>query len=335
MNRIFTAMFVSLLFVRVAYCQTSPAPDAREKAELPIPVNSSGNGQSQAAVVLSNNVVDNPHVVKYRQLPTQWAEGLPLGNGEIGVMCWSDGRRLRFTLDSASAWDLRHKSGKPDYSQLSYRKLREWVSGGDFDAVKDAAKRMGERDRLRPSKLYLGRLEFSCEFESDSELSLCLGDASVRGLLQGKTTSHQLHAFVCRTQDLFCLRLAPWPDGTQLKLRPFYDVSPKLAALGHPEMQVFPADGLTMAIQQVLPDTFFALCWNCDGPNICVSFAKAKDPEKAKKAALAKHPGHGRDLHRELFARHQQSWEKFWSVSGVAIPEKELDFSRQIHICKT
>ena len=326
MNRIFTALFVSLLLIRVAYSQTSPTPAVGENADSRSPVNAFGNGNPQPAVMPRDDVVGNPHVVKYRQLPTQWAEGLPLGNGEIGVMCWSDGRRLRFTFDSASAWDLRHKSGEPDYFQLNYAKLREWVARGDFDAIKDAAKRMGERDRLRPTKLYLGRLELSCEFDSDSELSLCLGDASVRGVLEGKTTTHKLHAFVCRTKDLFCLQLDPWPDCAQLKLRPFHDVSPKLAALGHPEMEVSQQNGLTVAIQQILPATFFALCWNCDGPNVCVSFAKANDLETAKRRALAEHPRHRPDSHQELYALHQRSWEEFWSVSGVSLPEKDLEF---------
>lgn len=196
MVRVFAVAFVLVLSVRVAHGQTPSVCGARD-----------------------NGIIANPHAITYPRLPTQWAEGLPLGNGEIGVMCWSDGRRLRFTFDSAGAWVLRHKSGELDYSQLTYAKLRQWVSAGNFDAIREAAERMGEPDRLRPTKLYLGRLELDCEFEPDSELSLCVGDASVRGVLRGTTTSHQLHAFVCRTGDLFCVRLDPWPDGVQLKLR--------------------------------------------------------------------------------------------------------------------
>ena len=120
MIRSLFAAFISLSFVGEASCQTPPAPPAAEVSNVP-----------------RNNLIANPHVVKYHQLPTQWPEGLPLGNGEIGVMCSSDGKRLRFTLDSASAWDLRYNS-EPDYSQLSYRKLREWVARGDFDAIRDA-----------------------------------------------------------------------------------------------------------------------------------------------------------------------------------------------------
>lgn len=132
MVRVFAVAFVLVLSVRVAHGQTPSVCGARD-----------------------NGIIANPHAITYPRLPTQWAECLPLGNGEIGVMCWSDGRRLRFTFDSAGAWVLRHKSGELDYSQLTYAKLRQWVSAGNFDAIREAAERMGERDRLRPTKLYL------------------------------------------------------------------------------------------------------------------------------------------------------------------------------------
>ena len=188
------------------------------------------------------------------------------------------------------------------------------------------AQKMGRHDGLKPTKIYLGRLDLNSEFASDSELSLDLADASVRGALKGNTTTHKLHAFVCRVKDVFCLRIAPWPEGAQLTFRPFYEVSPGLAALGHPRMKVSQRDGLTVAIQQVLPETYFAVCWNPDGPDVCVSFAKADHPETARKQALAQHPRHREDSHGALFSLHRQAWRKFWSISGVALPEKDLEF---------
>jgi hypothetical protein len=324
--RIFIAVLILFSFVRVADCQTPAASTMEEQTDSSIPAHDSVVGERRPTVVPAGDVVGNPHVIRYTRLPTQWAEGLPLGNGEIGVMCWSDGRQLRFTLDSASAWDLRHKSGEPDYSQLSYSKLREWVADGDYDAIQAAAGRIGERDRLRPTKLYLGRFDLEVEFEAESELSLCLADASVRGVLRRGATTHNLHAFVNRTQDLFCLQLDPWPEGARLKLRPFDEVSPGLAALGHPQLEISHEGGLTVAIQQILPDTFFAVCWNRDGPEVYVSVAKAKNAAAACQQALAHHPGHRPNAYRELFADHQQAWEDFWSVSSVSLPERDLEF---------
>ncbi|MDP8217965.1 MAG: glycoside hydrolase N-terminal domain-containing protein [Candidatus Theseobacter exili] len=64
----------------------------------------------------------NRNRLKYDKLPQKWSEGFPLGNGEIGVMCWGDGKRLKFTFDSASAWDLRHnKSEDSEYGTILIR----------------------------------------------------------------------------------------------------------------------------------------------------------------------------------------------------------------------
>jgi len=270
--------------------------------------------------------IANPHVISYEGLPTQWADGLPLGNGELGVMCWSDGGRLRFTLDCAGAWDLRHRSGRPDYSRLSYSKLRRWVAEGDSEAIDAAAQRMGEPDRLRPTKVYLGRLDLSAEFDPDSGLALCLDDASVRGALRRGDATHDLHAFVCRETDVFCLRLDPWPQDARLELLPFHETSPGLVELGHPELETFRRDGLTVAVQHILPGTFLALCWNPEGPEVFVSFAEGDDADTAAADAFAAHPHGDRAAYSRLFEAHQQAWREFWSASAVALPERDLEF---------
>ena len=270
--------------------------------------------------------VANPHVIRYEALPTQWAEGLPLGNGELGVMCWSDGKHLRFSFDSAGAWDLRQKSGRPDYSQLSYGKLREWVSSGDFEAINAASERMGERDPLYPTKVHLGRLDLSCELDPDSELSLSLADASVHGVLKRGDSEHRLHAFVCRDRNLFCLQIDPWPENAPLDLLPFYVTSPGLTALGHPKLEVSQEDGLTVAVQHILPNTFLALCWNSGGPEVIISYAEGNDAKSARAKAVAEHSQYRELGFSRLFDDHGQSWQEFWSASAISLPERDLEF---------
>ena len=270
--------------------------------------------------------IGNPHTIRYDRLPTQWAEGLPLGNGGLGVMCWSDGTHLRFTLDSAEAWDLREKGGGLDYSQLSYPKLRRWVEEGDFDAIDEAAKRMGERDPIRPTKVYLGRLDLSLEFDGNSDLGLHLADASVVGSLRREETTHAFHAFVSGERDLFCLRLDPWPEEAELDLHPFYEASPGLAALGHPPMETTQRDGLNVAVQRILPDRCVALCWNPVGPEVFVSYAEGDDGDAVAGAAHEAHPHRSHETYQALFEGHREAWRGFWGASSVALPERDLEF---------
>ena len=270
--------------------------------------------------------VPNLHVVAGEGLPTQWAEGLPLGNGELGVMCWSDGSHLRFSLDSASAWDLRYGSGPPDFGQLTYADLRRWVADEDWDAIRAAAERRGGRDPLRPTKVSLGRLDLHCEFDANSRLTLNLEDASVRGLLPRGDGTHDLSAFVCRERDVFCLRIDPWPDGARLEFVPFYEANPPLAALEHPPVDVRERDGLTVAVQHVLPDLFLALCWNAQGPEVFVAYAHASDADSAAAEALAAHPHAEGPTHAEFFEAHSQAWREFWSASAIALPDRDDEF---------
>ncbi|MDP6778348.1 MAG: glycoside hydrolase N-terminal domain-containing protein, partial [Candidatus Latescibacteria bacterium] len=270
--------------------------------------------------------IRNPHVIAYDRLPTQWAEGLPLGNGGLGVMCWSDGTHLRFTLDSAEAWDLREKGGGLDYSQLTYPKLRKWVEEGDFGAIDEAAKRMGERDPLRPTKVYLGRMDLSVAFDADSELSLHLSDASVVGSLRREETTHALHAFVHKERDLFCLRLDPWPDEAPLSLLPFYETSPGLAELGHPALEIDDTNGLKVAVQHILPDRYVALCWNTEGPEVFVSYAEGDDSSAVVAAAVEGYPSEAGETYDALFDGHCEAWGGFWGGSSVALPERDVEF---------
>lgn len=54
----------------------------------------------------------------YRQLPTRWDEGLPLGNGMQGVLIWQREGQLRLALDRADLWDERPMKGlhRPEFS---------------------------------------------------------------------------------------------------------------------------------------------------------------------------------------------------------------------------
>ncbi len=57
----------------------------------------------------------------------RWDEGLPLGNGTLGVLVWGEGNRIRLSLDRGDLWDLRRPEslGDPDWSWRTMRELKE------------------------------------------------------------------------------------------------------------------------------------------------------------------------------------------------------------------
>ena len=268
----------------------------------------------------------DPHGIHYAELPKQWAEGLTLGNGEVGVMCWSDGKRLRFTLDTASAWDLR-TSGKSVLGGFTYDKMVELADRSAFGRLNAALdEHAGDKGGVGPTKVYLGRMDLDTEFDSCSELRLALDTAAVHGELRAGDRAHRLDAFVSRNSDVFCLRIAPWPDGAELTFTPFYETSPGLAPRGYPPLQVSKVDGLTVALQQISPDAAFALCWNAGGQETLVSIATAKDESEARRRALAGHPFTSHRTFDDLSEAHRKAWAEFWGVSDIALPETDMDF---------
>ncbi|MCU1405572.1 MAG: hypothetical protein JWQ43_1875, partial [Glaciihabitans sp.] len=47
-------------------------------------------------------------ILHYTRPATEWLEALPLGNGQLGAMCWGDTAAVRFDLNDETAW-----SGSP------------------------------------------------------------------------------------------------------------------------------------------------------------------------------------------------------------------------------
>ena len=61
--------------------------------------------QSQSQLKLSPE--PSPHDLVFDELAASWDEGIPLGNGMMGVLVWEKEGRLRLALDRADLWDLR------------------------------------------------------------------------------------------------------------------------------------------------------------------------------------------------------------------------------------
>ncbi|MDP8217964.1 MAG: hypothetical protein P9M03_04495 [Candidatus Theseobacter exili] len=196
----------------------------------------------------------------------------------------------------------------------------------DFDTISETTKKAIKKNPIGPTKVYLGRLDLEYDFQSCSQFELSLAKAAVSATLQSKHETHGLQAFVFKDKDLFCFRLDPWPEKAKLNLLPFYETSPGLTALGHPEVKISQNGNLTIAIQQILPDTYFAICWNNKGPDIFVSFSNDKDEETAKKHAILNHSLWFKKGFDAILEEHIQEWKNFWSVSAVTLPEKNIEF---------
>ena len=274
-----------------------------------------------------NTVLPPDHGLELGGVPQRWLDGLPLGNGGIGVMCWGGQDRLCFTLDSAAAWDSRCACPEFDDPRYNYDELCELVGQGDhvtvskvFGAPRDRA------NRLAPTKLYLGRLEIAYSRASCAEFALDLAEAGVGARFGGRETERRLEAFVCRDRDVVCIRLDPWPADTPIGFVPFYEAAPELAQLGHPEVVRHENGDICLALLHILPDRHFALCWNMTGPDVFVAVADADDPDTAEGLARQAHQGAVDTGFGALRRTHGEQWRDFWAASAIVLPEKESEF---------
>ncbi len=65
-----------------------------------------------------------------KELSRAWSEGLPLGNGDMGVMVLEDGNPLKLTIDKAEVWDTRN----PEWnSSFRFNRAKESYQAGNKD----------------------------------------------------------------------------------------------------------------------------------------------------------------------------------------------------------
>ncbi len=261
-----------------------------------------------------------PPELVIKAVPESWCNGLPLGNGRIGVMCWRKENSLCFTIDHCDAWDLRCPEGYFDHEDCTYQKARELFDKKDFAAMHESVAAARKLSSAGPTKVYLGRLKLEIPEEQFSEFKLDLAEA----VFKTGNVENSCKAFVSKHSDIFSISFSN--KTVKPEYIPFYETSPGFAALGNPEVEIIRKNNLCVAVQQILPDKYFVLCWNEDSPEIHVSISFSKKKQDAIDSAINIHPNTSKKTWSELFVQHKQEWEKFWNKSAVSLPEPNMEF---------
>ena len=136
----------------------------------------------------------------------RWIDGLPLGNGDMGVMLWGNGTPLKLTLDKSDLWDTRMTW--PEEPDFDYATMRRCAAEGDWERFQwlfeDSIR---EPNPIGPTKIYFGRAEIVLGNEvkrQAGELSFYRGVAAVALTVDGLPC--QVQAFVHKQRNLLCVR---------------------------------------------------------------------------------------------------------------------------------
>ena len=72
------------------------------------------------------------HNLVFDSLAKRWDEGIPLGNGWLGVLIWQKDNKLRMSLDRVDLWDDRPM---PEIDKLKFKWVVEKVKLNQYDSV--------------------------------------------------------------------------------------------------------------------------------------------------------------------------------------------------------
>lgn len=287
------------------------------------------------------------HDIRYAAAPADWHLGFPLANGELGAMVWGNGQPLVLTLDRYDLWDAR--TWQPDPLRYNYERWRRLVEEGraseireEFETKHGEARERGEHPS--PTRLPLGRLEVRLGGGAEVRegvLRLSSAEAELRSGAAGRGGG-AARAFVHATGSLILLDLeGPPAAGAAWSLVP--------ARLEEGEAKRLERLGYEPARVEDLGDGAQAMRWGFGGDReVAAAVRPAKlGPERlvlgvAIRTARAAKPGPGtaldlalRDLDalagldaeswRRETEEHRSWWARFWAVSRVRVPDREIE----------
>ena len=285
------------------------------------------------------------HRITHRRAPTQWRDGFPLGNGDLGAMIWDDGAPLAITLDKADLWDLRCNNEYMKHPDFNYGSLVRLVAEKRFAEVDEVFERCQNRtNTVTPTKISIGRAAIDMGQATAYECHLDLGTATLEGSVETASGVHHVKGFVHREMNVLCLRITDLPPDaslavtllTEMSLPPdtdAIDFEPgelpqpfSLLDLGYPKPQRHEDSDTTTLVQGIPQGPFYAVTWNRSGPTFLLAVETADSAEAAATKAKETWQRAAATGFDELHAEHVEAWDAFWSTSAVYLPEKRIEF---------
>jgi len=281
---------------------------------------------------------DNPHDLKFGQIPTTWDEGIPLGNGMLGALIWEKDGKLRFSLDRADLWDLRPMENlNTDKWKFSWV-YKQWESN-DYRKVQDQFDR--PYDQLpAPTKIPAGAMEFNLQsYGKPQKIQLHIDQAICQiSWDDGKYIHAYVHAtkpvgwfrFSGFNQDLLPELIPPAYQSTEKEKEEINSVTGQnLSRLGYKQGSVVRNEnsytytqngwgGFTyqIHISWKINNSELIGCWS-----ISSEYPGWKEQPDAREV-IEEYQGLSFE---EAFSGHADWWKEYWDKSEVKLPDPVLE----------
>ena len=290
--------------------------------------------------------VSEKHNLSFKTLPTQWDEGLPIGNAKMGALIWQRQDQLRMALDHAELWDLRPMKGVV-VPEFTYSWVQEQVKKNNYAAVQEFGDVPYEREAA-PSKIPGAAMEWntagwgkvnSARINVKNAIAEVSWDSGVK-----------LTTYVHASQPLGYFKFENLEQFTPELLAPKYQ-SPEetvgrassvkgldLGRLGYTQGKI-EQKGNTLSYRQEGWGGFYYLVnvrWEKTGTSVwegvwSISAHYPDQPATAASAIVGKVIFKNSSL---LFNEHLKWWKNYWAKSSVTLPDPVLEKQYYLELYK-
>ncbi|NML19425.1 hypothetical protein HHL16_01005 [Pseudoflavitalea sp. G-6-1-2] len=272
--------------------------------------------------------VNESHFLRMKQMPKQWDEAMPIGNGWLGALIWQHGDKIRLSLDRIDLWDDRPM---PQIDRLKYNWVHQQVLKGEYDTVQ----KLGDQPydvNAAPCKIPAGAIEFSFPANSktdSAELDIQNGLSTIyfsggrkfRSYVQA-TKQEGYFGWVGVPESEFTSLLPsvipPTYQGEQISGNSHNGQS--LSRLGYPKGTITKTAHGYRYHQPTYNGHYYELLVNWQ--EIRGALVGAWTISIDKPASLSKIDG---VLGADIWKEHSKWWDDFWSRSSISIPDTLLE----------
>ncbi len=271
----------------------------------------------------------------FNELAAVWDEAMPLGNGMVGNLVWQKNGNLRFSLDRADLWDLRHMESI-DFDKWKFQDVYEHWKADEYKKVQEAFD-VPYNQLPAPSKIPGGALEFDIsglgkvkKVELDIETALCIIEWE---------SGAKLTTYVHAVKPIGWYKFEHLPEPVKIELiSPAYNRPNEegytsqsrndLNTLGYEQGEILEGknaltynqkgwDAFAYQIHTEWEESENGLqgCWSVSSENE----GWEPTPKASKVVADVRSGGYDSSLDS-----HLNWWQNYWSKSSVSLPDSVL-----------
>ncbi len=272
----------------------------------------------------------------FNALPTQWDQGLPMGNGLLGELVWKKNDHLRFSLDRADLWDERPMKGF-QIDQFNYNWVKDQVFKNEYKPVQDQLDAPYDREPA-PSKIPGAAIEFDVKHwgnATNAQLDLFTATTMVKW-----DKGIQLKSFVHATAPIGWFKFDNVPPNFVVKIIP-----PLYNGVVNTKGDVVGGDDLArlgyqqgMVTENAQSINYYQKGWNGFFYRVSIQWKKVNNSIEGVWTISSSNSSFKQPIQDSIFLAthllkgfeadydaHTNWWKKYWNQSAIHLPDALIE----------